>query len=220
MSFAILQPPISEFDPIIQGQTDKIRISVNGEYPIQEGLHVVLDSNESVASIMKTGANLVITDPNGDQWSQLVKSATSFSCSVGPSLPKTLGPLFHRNRSDMTSAIESQPILYACENDHMAVADLQRILNGRVVVVPCTVDRICTERKVCQTSIQVHTEPWEGNLIPLTPMETLEQHGLKRFQIPLSGPAVFFPRTQEIADYMFEFPLCGCCNNRADSSLH
>ena len=48
---------------------------------------------------------------------------------------------------------EDQPILFACENDHDAVARLKKDLEGRVRVVDCMVDRVCTGRIVTPDAV-------------------------------------------------------------------
>jgi hypothetical protein len=48
---------------------------------------------------------------------------------------------------------EEQPMLFACENDHDAVARLKQELQGRVRVVDCMVDRVCTGRTVTPDAV-------------------------------------------------------------------
>jgi hypothetical protein len=53
--------------------------------------------------------------------------------------------------------------------------------------------------------IVVKTEPWEGTIVPLTPLDTLNdpQGVIPSAPIPLGGSVVFMPRTKEIADYRY-----------------
>ena len=57
---------------------------------------------------------------------------------------------------------EKQPTLFCCENDHDAVARLKERLAGRVFVVDCMVDRVCTGRTITTEGIDVSAEPWRG----------------------------------------------------------
>jgi hypothetical protein len=50
-----------------------------------------------------------------------------------------------------------RPQLFACENDHNAVEQLDARLKGRVEVVPCMVDRICSGREIVKGAIKVGT---------------------------------------------------------------
>lgn len=49
-------------------------------------------------------------------------------------------------------AKERQPRLFCCENDHDAVAKLKKQLEGRVHVIDCMVDRVCTARAPARRS--------------------------------------------------------------------
>jgi hypothetical protein len=57
-----------------------------------------------------------------------------------------IGPVLAANISERP--LYEQPILYGCENDHGAVKQLAAVLEGRVRVVPCMVDRICSDRVI------------------------------------------------------------------------
>lgn len=47
--------------------------------------------------------------------------------------------------------IEKQPKLFCCENDHDAVMKLKAQLKGKVFVIDCMVDRVCTARESPRT---------------------------------------------------------------------
>jgi hypothetical protein len=97
----------------------------------------------------------------------------------------------------------SRQVLYACENDHSAVEELAALLHSRVEVVPCMVDRICSDRSIKRSAITVVTEPYEGSIIPLTPSERLCAVD-EDCREPLGGKSVFYPRTQAMADYRYQ----------------
>jgi hypothetical protein len=55
---------------------------------------VVYDATVPAATVVaRAGGQLILTDPNSEQWRELVATASTFSCSVGPALPRVLGPL-------------------------------------------------------------------------------------------------------------------------------
>ena len=56
---------------------------------------------------------------------------------MGPALTSWLAPMLEW--LPVREEVSERPTLYACENDHMAVQDLARSLEGRVVVIPCLV---------------------------------------------------------------------------------
>ena len=58
----------------------------------------------------------------------IIKRATSFSSSLGPALTKVLPPLLAK-LPDRDGA--ERPILYACENEHEPVNDLEKEVSGR-----------------------------------------------------------------------------------------
>ena len=65
-----------------------------------------------------------------------------------------------------------QPILFACENDHAAVKKLKGQLGGRVFVVDCMVDRVCTGRTIEATGVDVFGYEYFGySVAPGQPSE-------------------------------------------------
>eukprot|EP00922_Rhytidocystis_sp_ex-Travisia-forbesii_P045762 GHVS01068282.1.p1 GENE.GHVS01068282.1~~GHVS01068282.1.p1 ORF type:complete len:304 (-),score=44.46 GHVS01068282.1:166-1077(-) len=93
----------------------------------------------------------------------LIDSASSFSTSVGPALPK-VGDMIMRYKTNCRPAT-----LYGCENDHKAVESLAQHLEGCVEVVSCMVDRICTGRVIAPDKIVLRAEPDSGSIVVLTP---------------------------------------------------
>lgn len=88
---------------------------------------------------------------------EIIKNATSFSCSIGPKVNDIVGPVLERNKEKVP--YEMRPQLFACENDHNAVEALDARLKGRVEVVPCMVDRICSDREIVKGQIKVRSTP-------------------------------------------------------------
>ena len=129
-----------------------------------------------------------------------MKSVTSFSCSIGPSVVDVIGPLLLHNKQQVP--LEMRPKLFACENDHNAVERLKEMLKGRVEVVPCMVDRICSTRDVEPGALKITTEPWAGTIVPLTPQPDTGDPDAPPF--PLGGDNVFVPKTERQSNYMYE----------------
>jgi len=200
--FAIMQPPFEEFNPILAERPERVGVTINGKAAMEGGLRVVYDEDVRAEECALPGSgSLVLTDAASAQWVLMAKAATSFTCSVGPALPKILGPLL----SQLPELPEElQPVLYACENDHKAVEQLKELVAGKVSVVPCMVDRICSSRSIEASSIVVNTEPWRGNIIPQAPMAELSKPAVGEGAVPLAGSSVFVPRTMEVADYRYQ----------------
>lgn len=133
--------------------------------------------------------------------SSLARPQTSWSL---PELQRVGCKLFSFlccSSADVARFCPLQPVLYACENDHKAVEQLKELVAGKVSVVPCMVDRICSSRSIEASSIVVNTEPWRGNIIPQAPMAELSKPAVGEGAVPLAGSSVFVPRTMEVADY-------------------
>ena len=74
-----------------------------------------------------------------------IASARAPRAAVSAVLLPLLSPLPH-------VPTEQQPKLFCCENDHDAVLKLKAQLEGKVFVIDCMVDRVCTAREA--TTIQ------------------------------------------------------------------
>jgi len=124
------------------------------------------------------------------------------------------------------------PALFAGENDHGAVEELATALKGRVHVVSCMVDRICTGRAIRGPSsdagndvdggdspshkggsgkaagptreVAVTSEPYGGSLVVLTPPAWVNAP-------PFVGPGVLVPRVSAQADYLCSRKLLMVC---------
>eukprot|EP00242_Pyramimonas_sp_CCMP2087_P012728 CAMPEP_0198199724 /NCGR_PEP_ID=MMETSP1445-20131203/2914_1 /TAXON_ID=36898 /ORGANISM="Pyramimonas sp., Strain CCMP2087" /LENGTH=536 /DNA_ID=CAMNT_0043869615 /DNA_START=110 /DNA_END=1720 /DNA_ORIENTATION=- len=200
--FAVMQPPFAEFAPILESGNARVKVTINNSEAIETGLRIVTEADDVSDLHEKVGGSLVLIN-EGEKWVHLIGKATSFSCSIGPKVAQIIGPVLLANIPERP--LYEQPILYGCENDHGAVKQLAAVLEGRVRVVPCMVDRICSDRLIQAEQIVVTTEPWEGTIIPLTPLDTLidPQGVVPSMPIPLGGEVVFMPRTKEIADYRY-----------------
>jgi len=127
-----------------------------------------------------------------EETKQLAGRATTLSCSLGAAMAKVMAPLL----KDLPKVpIQEQPVLYCCENDHAAVARLSRTLAGRVRVVDCMVDRVCTGRRITKQGVHVDAEPWKGAIVVLEP-------GLEN--VPFSDEIAVVPRTDREAQYLSE----------------
>jgi len=198
--------PFSILNPPFEGDTDALlgdksaEVVVNGESILPGGLTVVTkDSFPGMKEAMMKDRSILLTF-EGEEWDELIPKATSFSCSIGPKVCDIIGPVLERNCAKVP--VELRPRLFACENDHEAVQSLKELLKGRVEVIPCMVDRICSEREVVPGSFNVTTEPWQGTIVPLTPIPEEELEAGP--PLPLGGSNVLIPTTERESDYMYD----------------
>jgi len=98
---------------------------------------------------------------------------------------------------DLDPASDPRPVLYACENDHAAVASLKTRLRTRVRVVDCMVDRVCTGRTIAPAGVEISAEPWPGAIVVLEP-------GFTQRQVPFCPTLVTLPGSRAEADYLSE----------------
>eukprot|EP00954_Amorphochlora_amoebiformis_P029733 1393591-Amorphochlora_amoeboformis.AAC.1 len=158
--YAVVQRPSKSWASVLESEVKAVRVRVNGE---QVGKPMTLLHGSRWASRVAPGQGpYFIAASGGKALVDVVRKARSFSCSLHKGLAglkAILGRL--PVRSD-------PPRLYACENDHAAVEDLAHALEGRVLVVPCMVDRICSSRLIYSNgTVEVKTEPWEGQIVVL-----------------------------------------------------
>ncbi|KNC81816.1 hypothetical protein SARC_05880 [Sphaeroforma arctica JP610] len=114
----------------------------------------------------------------------IVRSATSFSCSVGTKGLQSVvvnmlkaGGLLHKDnsstkeqkRDELDPNMEKLPSLYACENDHAAVDALADVVKNAVTVFPVLVDRICTDRRITENGVYIDTEEYKGEMVVMVP---------------------------------------------------
>eukprot|EP00465_Bigelowiella_longifila_P002673 CAMPEP_0185253216 /NCGR_PEP_ID=MMETSP1359-20130426/2059_1 /TAXON_ID=552665 /ORGANISM="Bigelowiella longifila, Strain CCMP242" /LENGTH=510 /DNA_ID=CAMNT_0027835559 /DNA_START=40 /DNA_END=1572 /DNA_ORIENTATION=- len=161
MDYAIVQRPSSSWKELIKHDVKRIRVKVNGEI-VGKDMRFLHGKDVTKA---KAGQGPFFIASTGKALLEVVRRATSFSCSLNKGLDGIkviLGRLPKRN---------NPPKLYACENDHAAVEDIARELDGRVTVIPCMVDRICSQRVINSNgTIEIKTEPWKGQIVVLPPL--------------------------------------------------
>ena len=107
-----------------------------------------------------------------NELSGILSKATSFSCSLGGAMSAVVLPLlsslpYKPDNDDGSDG--GRPLLFACENDHGAVMRLQKELAGKVDVIDCMVDRVCTGRTIQPSGVDVQAEPWRGSIVILAP---------------------------------------------------
>lgn len=162
---------------------------------------------QTLSAVIETAADeegerplghLVVTG-DIDTWADLIANATSFSCALGSAATTWLGPLLEQLPERREG---ERPILYACENDHAAIAALAVTLRCRVDVVPCVVDRICAGLEVSgeEGAIKVTAEAHEGTIVMLE-----QPH--EEAAVPLDGETVTVPETPEGARYLYRKKL-------------
>jgi hypothetical protein len=157
-------------------------------------------------------------EKKGEIVALVVGAATSFSTSLGPGLP-ALEETLRATGAALPDRPESRarPALFACENDHAAVEVLAKSLAGKVHVVSCMVDRICTNRAVEFTpvagssdgsgglgggrhSVDVACEAYGGQVVVLSkPQEVAGP--------PFAGDHVLVPAATAEADYLLRRKL-------------
>mmetsp|Transcript_32858 Transcript_32858/g.55784 ORF Transcript_32858/g.55784 Transcript_32858/m.55784 type:complete len:507 (-) Transcript_32858:216-1736(-) len=161
IDYAIVQRPSSSWQDLIKHDVKRIRVKVNGE---TVGRDMRFLHGKEIGKA-KTGEGPFFIASTGKALLEVVRRATSFSCSLNKGLDGIkviLGRLPKRN---------NPPKLYACENDHAAVENLARELDGRVTVLPCMVDRICSQRIINRDgNIEIKAEPWKGQIVVLPPL--------------------------------------------------
>eukprot|EP00466_Bigelowiella_natans_P013839 jgi/Bigna1/139361/aug1.50_g14069 len=164
MNYGILQRPSSSWQPMIE-TAKEVTVIVNGKQ-VGEPMRLLHGNKVSAATAMSTPFFLAAGDK---PLHNIVDKATSFSCSLN----KGVDGLDRILRALPIRSIP--PKLYACENDHGALAKLALNLAGRVTVIPCLVDRICSERKIHKNGIvEVLTEPWQGQIVVLPALVSCE----------------------------------------------
>jgi hypothetical protein len=136
----------------LQPSIPHAQVYVNGVSIRGDGLHVIATEKDTPQDPWPFSndysGTLVLTEPGTGLWEMVVRSATSFSTSVGPALPVIVGDLLVELLPEVDAA--AAPIAFCCENDHAAVDELAAKLKGRVEVVHCMVRHLGTLRDVVQ----------------------------------------------------------------------
>ncbi|AUF82412.1 putative mannitol 1-phosphate dehydrogenase [Tetraselmis virus 1] len=178
----ILQRKSCDWKYLSEG--DRIKLMINGSDALF-GDDIVI--TETVENINYNEKSMLLSN-NKEHWLDCALRASTMSCSLGPSCADVLVPLLQN--LPMRSDEERRPILYACENDTIAVKDLMTGLAGRVDVILCTVDRICTERTIKEDSIEVITEEDPGTIV------------VYGKDVPLSWSNMITTNDPNVAEYM------------------
>mmetsp|Transcript_7292 Transcript_7292/g.10952 ORF Transcript_7292/g.10952 Transcript_7292/m.10952 type:complete len:437 (-) Transcript_7292:38-1348(-) len=191
--YAIVELPVCVGDIVNNGSGSMVDIVVNGA-PVIKNLELVLDDVE----VANLGTRSLLCTTSSARLLELVRRATSFTCSLGPVLSRVLFPLLSQLPKDKDA--KDRPVLYACENDHKAVDVLAEELGTCVRVVNCMIDRICTGRETLKTSIEVTTEAYRGSIVLLTPKSPDQI-------IPFAGDNVTIPDSESEANFFYEKKL-------------
>jgi len=207
-SYVILQRPSKDWEGLLSSNSAFIPVKVNGEDVLGKGLKLITqrDIDEAVSkgqSVMQLVAespsgqgHLVLSD-DPQVSSELASGASSFSCALGGAISSVLASTLQQLPKRHMGA---RPVLYACENDLDSVQQLADQLKRRVEVVPCMVDRICSNRRIeggGDPAIYVDAEEHSGSIV------LLEQSSQSYDDLPLDGETVQVPDSDEVADYLF-----------------
>lgn len=199
----VLQRPSDAWAPIMD--TKRMDIMVNSETVLKDMI-VVRDLTE-LPDWDERRPNLFALSEDPILLQILVRTATSFSMSLGPFM-KDVIPLLStlplQEEADDPAEFIS-PILYAAENDHKMVEEVADALAGRVDVRTVMVDRICTDRKIGELRVEVTCEPYEGEMVVMADSADSSRHRITRdprqLPPPFSGDHVRLPSKQEQAEY-------------------
>ncbi|CAM9778326.1 unnamed protein product, partial [Ectocarpus sp. 12 AP-2014] len=194
--FGIVQRPKASWGGIISnGCGSQIEITVNGK-PVVEDVTVISEGCD-VEEYLKVGVAAIVVVGDRPTLLQLVKKATSFSCSLGAAMGIAMIPLLEQLKDKPPA---ERPVLYACENDHDAARRVGEMVASKVTTVPCMVDRICTGRQIGKRGydVNVEAEPnFEGALVLLQPPAD-------KSLVPFAGERVLIPSTEEEASYFYK----------------
>jgi hypothetical protein len=199
--FAVVQRPKARWQALFKdgSRPDQLRVSVNSKVLVQN-VDVVAARDGGIPEAMPPQS--LVFGSSLDDLGELLSRATSFSCSIGGAMEGVLLPLLSSLPECDDQA--EPPLLFACENDHAAVESLQRKLAGRVDVVSCMVDRVCTGCDVSGEGVDVIAEPWRGSIVVLDP----KLHGDdNRVRLPFCPSVVTVPGCEREAEYLCERKL-------------
>ena len=199
--FAVVQRPKARWQALFKdgSRPDQLRVSVNSKVVVQN-VDVVAAREGGVPEAMPPQS--LVFGSSLDELGELLSRATSFSCSIGGAMESVLLPLLS-SLPECGDETET-PLLFACENDHAAVESLQAKLAGRVDVVSCMVDRVCTGCEVSGEGVDVIAEPWRGSIVVLDP----KLHGDdNRVRLPFCPSVVTVPGCEREAEYLCERKL-------------
>jgi hypothetical protein len=144
INFALVNRPSKQWGELVdskkslsKGEKLTVAFKVNGE-PVGEPIAVIADLKDLEESGPVGGSTMVALTEDKELLKQLMQRATSFSSSLGNALKKVLPPMF--DLLDDKSG-DDRPIMYACENEHQAVDELEKTVSA--------LQTACTERYDC-----------------------------------------------------------------------
>ncbi|CAM9329247.1 unnamed protein product, partial [Pylaiella littoralis] len=198
--FGVVQRPKASWGGIIShGCGAQIEITVNGKAVVEDV--TVISEGCDVEEYLKVGIAAMVVVGDRPTLLQLVRKATSFSCSLGAAMAIAMIPLLEQLED---KPLEERPVLYACENDHDAVRRVGKLVASKVTTIPCMVDRICTGRQIGERErgggyeVNVEAEPnFEGALVLLQPPRDPAL-------VPFGGARVLIPTTENEASYFYK----------------
>ncbi|CAN0141845.1 unnamed protein product, partial [Scytosiphon promiscuus] len=193
--YAIVQRPSRSWAAVTDKEGTEVGLKVNGD-PTIEKMDVLKNGMSGGVKALPGGglgdqSQVFACTDEADSLKELVERATTLSISLGPSMSDVVLPLLECLAPKPDG---ERPALYACENDHDAVHKLEEALKGRVDVVSCMVDRICTERKITPDWIEMGTEPSSGEIVVIAPPRLAPLP-------PFKGEHVQIPRIPAEAEY-------------------
>lgn len=205
ISFAVVQRPKPRWQKIFQKGIDRRAADPND---VSDGLDLTTNNDVVVHNVKLISADAEQGSPTymppkslvfgstPDELNDVMIRATSFSCSLGSAMAKVLVPLMEELPE---RPLDEQPLLFCCENDHAAVMKLKDELAGKVFVIDCMVDRVCTGREISETGVDVQAEPWRGSIVVLEP-------NIKT-RVPFCSSVATVPSSELEAAYLSERKL-------------
>jgi len=191
-ALAIVQRPSAAWAPIVDaGDGRRVTLTVNGASAAEFEV-ITNDSPPPTPEQLQPGARLLVLASDPLPLISLLKKARTFSMSLGRGIGR-LGALLEQVLEPAPQG--QRPALYACENDHQAVHDLERLLRGRVDVHACMVDRICTTRDVRPHGVDVGCEAYEGSIVVQAPPAWAPMP-------PFKGDAPLIPKIKAETSYL------------------
>jgi hypothetical protein len=132
INFALVNRPSKQWGELVdskkslsKGEKLTVAFKVNRE-PVGEPITVIADLQDLEESGPVGESTMVALTEDEDLLKQLLQRATSFSSSLGNALKKVLPPMFEL--LDDKSG-DDRPIMYACENEHPAVDELEKMVS-------------------------------------------------------------------------------------------
>jgi len=188
--FGVVQRPKPRWQEVFaSGSRETLDFTVDKK-PVCTGVQVLHPAEKGIPDFMPPQA--LIFGSGTEDLGPIVNRASSFSCSLGAAMSKVLVPIL--SELPLEEDDQVRPLLFCCENDHAAVVKLAGVLQGRVTVVDCMVDRVCMGRTIRPDSVDIEAEPWRGSLVPLLP-------GLQQ-RVPFSTAVATLPRSTLEAEYL------------------